>query len=129
MDRLETFLGTLNLLTYLSFTFQYGQIRNQKYNEDPERLDNIYIPVWIDQKLIDIDTTDLLSKIFTFQYGQIRNLEKRGVTNIYTQIYIPVWIDQKLCFLRSLYMRTLNLHSSMDRLETEAPNLLIPFLE
>ena len=56
MDRLET--GDLyNLLITTSlFTFQYGQIRNKYYHYNIDKDLLIYIPVWIDQKLLDIET-------------------------------------------------------------------------
>ena len=65
----------------------------------------IYIPVWIDQKLSSMDRLETIKNIaslfiifkFTFQYGQIRNFN----------------------FFYIIYLCEVNLHSSMDRLETE----------
>ena len=33
-----------------AFTFQYGQIRNEDVKKEIERIKEIYIPVWLDQK-------------------------------------------------------------------------------
>ena len=51
MDRLETGFKTYNKALKFEFTFQYGQIRN--LDNMPHFINklNIYIPVWIDQKL------------------------------------------------------------------------------
>ena len=57
---------------------------------------NIYIPVWIDQKLI-----------YCFTKARIKC------------IYIPVWIDQKPVLESACDVCRPNLHSSMDRLETQ----------
>ena len=101
----------------------------------------IYIPVWIDQKPSKKDNTENQNNEFTFQYGQIRNACPFAVSAHNSVIYIPVWIDQKpiskddfrspaLKFtfqygqIRNLLkilhycLLFLNLHSSMDRLET-----------
>ena len=57
---------------------------------------------------------------FTFQYGQIRNTAIYGNLVQITQIYIPVWIDQKPKSPLLIEISFPNLHSSMDRLETQA---------
>ena len=54
MDRLETFFIDFPLLNVVPFIFQYGQIRNLIDDVDNENYDYIYIPVWIDQKLINL---------------------------------------------------------------------------
>ena len=96
MDRLETNQTYLKLIQTYQFTFQYGQIRNEKQKPYKTKHLKIYIPVWIDQKPT-ISTKDcLVVEKFTFQYGQIRNQEGKA----------------------ELIAKTLNLHSSMDRLET-----------
>ena len=119
MDRLETYIKS-----YSAICFR-----------------NIYIPVWIDQKrrrhpisfcLIfylhsSMDRLETLQRIFkrvsnslfTFQYGQIRNLNSSKILLLLKKIYIPVWIDQKLYKLLKVQLILLNLHSSMDRLETK----------
>ena len=58
---------------------------------------------------------------FTFQYGQIRNDTILDMHSKSEAIYIPVWIDQKQSFLNSFFTNNANLHSSMDRLETNFP--------
>ena len=55
---------------------------------------------------------------FTFQYGQIRNSYLNKGSQIAIQIYIPVWIDQKHYRRRACDNYCNDLHSSMDRLET-----------
>ena len=79
----------------LSFTFQYGQIRNVVNSVIQDVIREIYIPVWLDQKLrlqkkqvqklqhlhssmvrleITVNAEELVITLtFTFQYGQIRN--------------------------------------------------------
>ena len=73
MDRLETNVCFVYKKKSMKFTFQYGQIRNYKQRFYTRADTKIYIPVWIDQKLVMSECTDLL-----------------------VIIYIPVWIDQKL---------------------------------
>ena len=51
MDRLETYTFFVLLQQFIRFTFQYGQIRNFTEEEIVDRYIDIYIPVWIDQKL------------------------------------------------------------------------------
>ena len=41
------------------------------------------------------------------------------------KIYIPVWIDQKLDFLLKMIIIYIDLHSSMDRLETDTPSMKV----
>ena len=118
MDRLETRYSNAASTYNPTFTFQYGQIRNDDSNTYRELVNAIYIPVWIDQKqdttyIEKIEKLDLHSSMdrletfncffcggyfdeFTFQYGQIRNL----VVKLKTHTVIH------------------DLHSSMDRLET-----------
>ena len=140
MDRLETVKGAVVNTAKAVFTFQYGQIRNSVF---PFRLStsyDIYIPVWIDQKLqeeeqeyhrIDhlhssmdrLETNKCFDSecktiSFTFQYGQIRNTSTVCRTNSNEQIYIPVWIDQKRIVMPGKVYTKFDLHSSMDRLET-----------
>ena len=55
---------------------------------------------------------------FIFQYGQIRNGCSISMPHFLTKIYIPVWIDQKQKTSGIFAYMLLNLHSSMDRLET-----------
>ena len=146
MDRLETFpTDQISAVSGL-FTFQYGQIRNAHYHVILLGMKSIYIPVWIDQKRItnnqsktelknlhssmDRLETRLISRCppsydkFTFQYGQIRNLEDTYICNHVVRIYIPVWIDQKLKKKIKKLASIINLHSSMDRLETMLLQLL-----
>ena len=52
MDRLETKKIDDKLYFTLKFTFQYGQIRNYLFTCKNDNVAKIYIPVWIDQKLI-----------------------------------------------------------------------------
>ena len=51
MVRLEIILRTEINENNLIFTFQYGQIRNSREINKYYRCINIYIPVWLDQKL------------------------------------------------------------------------------
>ena len=95
MDRLETPFLLGQGLARSGFTFQYGQIRNKQPDLIALVIRGIYIPVWIDQK------RDKLTHIA-----------------VVTIIYIPVWIDQKLNYKSKPSTNVLNLHSSMDRLET-----------
>ena len=96
MDRLETILNVGCGFSIVKFTFQYGQIRNISISHIVFTNREIYIPVWIDQKLNITEyqallifnlhssmdrletlvslTTEIYHKEFTFQYGQIRNL-------------------------------------------------------
>ena len=73
------------------------------------KIQNIYIPVWIDQKPAST------KKLDTF-----------------TSIYIPVWIDQKQELLDLIASDEENLYSSMDRLETRnesiQESILIEFI-
>ena len=57
---------------FILFTFQYGQIRNSSRNNITNTRNEIYIPVWLDQKSF---------------------LSLNYVVN--SAIYIPVWLDQK----------------------------------
>ena len=57
----------------------------------------IYIPVWLDQKLSEVDRKAINTIRFTFQYGQIRNNNE----------------------IKSLSTLDNDLHSSMVRLETQ----------
>ena len=50
MDRLETIIAYIKSENFYGFTFQYGQIRNEKKIEKDNTNNYIYIPVWIDQK-------------------------------------------------------------------------------
>ena len=99
------------------FTFQYGQIRNYLIFVLSEPIVHIYIPVWLDQKLVSLQhlvklhcylhssmvrleiyplkSLQTLSLKFTFQYGQIRNPEVTVRLSVIVPIYIPVWLDQK----------------------------------
>ena len=118
MDRLETCWDNNFANVNKKFTFQYGQIRNKKVNmlnkkrllhlhSSMDRLETykklivfilyqkIYIPVWIDQK-------------HELELGCF----------IASLIYIPVWIDQKQCIYFTTNTIIVDLHSSMDRLET-----------
>ena len=52
MDRLETNKREQKELEKAKFTFQYGQIRNKNTKLTVSLNVIIYIPVWIDQKLI-----------------------------------------------------------------------------
>ena len=96
MVRLEIILLTSKLKAFFIFTFQYGQIRNSTCPTGLCKGEEIYIPVWLDQKflreeLIKEKRSDLHSSMvrleiifirinntveikFTFQYGQIRNV-------------------------------------------------------
>ena len=56
---------------------------------------------------------------FTFQYGQIRNKLYTSNRIKTSYIYIPVWIDQKQRKIAKASKKRSNLHSSMDRLETD----------
>ena len=117
MVRLEIHPDNELLNVLESFTFQYGQIRNEiKYGSN-SRSYFIYIPVWLDQKYDvakrqfigyaiftfqygqirnDYFTSALpFRQKFTFQYGQIRNLQVLQKLEPMTNIYIPVWLDQK----------------------------------
>ena len=95
MDRLETGNSTSIVCNSSAFTFQYGQIRNLLAIPELMLPGEIYIPVWIDQKL---------------NLQQPIDLQRR--------IYIPVWIDQKLVYIIFTCTHYFYLHSSMDRLET-----------
>ena len=97
MDRLETNISSLKTLPIPAFTFQYGQIRNLILLNLYWGAVLIYIPVWIDQKLY-------------IQYHLLL---------YYLRIYIPVWIDQKHTLYFTESQVKINLHSSMDRLETQ----------
>ena len=118
MVRLETFKFFLASALNLSFTFQYGQIRNKCVYCLQQKVNEIYIPVWLDQKhtiqvetylmpndlhssMVRLETQTLAQNynenvLFTFQYGQIRN---------------------NLFYYRLQYCQN-DLHSSMVRLET-----------
>ena len=52
MDRLETYSRLYRRSLKKLFTFQYGQIRNYTILKIKNRRRKIYIPVWIDQKLV-----------------------------------------------------------------------------
>ena len=52
MDRLETGTFAEQYPDLRTFTFQYGQIRNKFPGPAQNLLGIIYIPVWIDQKLL-----------------------------------------------------------------------------
>ena len=119
MVRLETYGDRPSLSPKLKFTFQYGQIRNSSSFLTDTGFVDIYIPVWLDQKLVHIvslhlsmfhlhssmvrlETIDEVYDInnipaFTFQYGQIRN----QYLKIENQAHYS------------------HLHSSMVRLETK----------
>ena len=104
MDRLET-LKNYYIKKYRGkFTFQYGQIRNQNNKNNLYIKEQIYIPVWIDQKprrwrnktnscnnlhssmdrLETLQTSETTESepLFTFQYGQIRNAVQRKATDL-----------------------------------------------
>ena len=140
MDRLETNYIYLTYFFCSLFTFQYGQIRNRNVIQLQQKQKSIYIPVWIDQKQEQVQevqqvqhhlhssmdrletccmTVSMIHRlVFTFQYGQIRNKKQKASKQSSIQIYIPVWIDQKPKDLEATGLNKLNLHSSMDRLET-----------
>ena len=125
MVRLETVTTLMIETLIVAFTFQYGQIRNNSCSMECYKLFKIYIPVWLDQKLMKLQSCikliDYLHssmvrletleraeagdifEIFTFQYGQIRNLQ------VYQEQHL---FDE-------------NLHSSMVRLETILSNQLL----
>ena len=63
----------------------------------------IYIPVWLDQKLITTTSFIFIIMVFTFQYGQIRNLQIKAIVKVLL-VY---------------------LHSSMVRLETSQRYLVV----
>ena len=95
MVRLEIYVTSNGNYNRYKFTFQYGQIRNNIIIAINSSINDIYIPVWLDQKLImtltlqDVycylhssmvrleirtDLNDIITNTkFTFQYGQIRN--------------------------------------------------------
>ena len=52
MDRLETETIGAKTPVKIAFTFQYGQIRNLGTVDKMNNNIVIYIPVWIDQKLL-----------------------------------------------------------------------------
>ena len=54
MDRLETFTYTNEHVPLVKFIFQYGQIRNDLHTIFQNYNYYIYIPVWIDQKLVSL---------------------------------------------------------------------------
>ena len=54
MVRLETNILKIHIWRFFKFTFQYGQIRNIKSNLLLKQIIIIYIPVWLDQKLVSI---------------------------------------------------------------------------
>ena len=118
MDRLETLQTSQNTEESYLFTFQYGQIRNERVKA-LARWDDMNLHSSMDR----LETTEFssfltVSSIFTFQYGQIRNACFSRTFYAEKQIYIPVWIDQKQVYewdRRDFYR---DLHSSMDRLET-----------
>ena len=141
MVRLETYEESFYIKLRITFTFQYGQIRNATV---PLLFANalvIYIPVWLDQKpknhilillnlcylhssMVRLETYNtyrnvLNMPIFTFQYGQIRNEICKKTTKKDLKIYIPVWLDQKRIYLLQESKKDLDLHSSMVRLETQ----------
>ena len=140
MDRLETNTPYSKTCFYVVFTFQYGQIRNKKYFNVSFACYNIYIPVWIDQKLKRIKTvssqgvylhssmdrleTKLIVlgigtlNLFTFQYGQIRNydiIDNEADLFSFTFQYGQIRNKKRE---QKEYLPFQNLHSSMDRLET-----------
>ena len=81
-----------------AFTFQYGQIRNEYLLKIIFNLWIIYIPVWLDQKLRNLNKDFYRWLSFTFQYGQIRNVDETIERAQFLIIYIPVWLDQKSYF-------------------------------
>ena len=54
MDRLETIVIIVELKNQMRFTFQYGQIRNYLRRAYWFIYNEIYIPVWIDQKPVNL---------------------------------------------------------------------------
>ena len=125
MVRLETAPITAANARPTKFTFQYGQIRNFCRSFYFWYSSNIYIPVWLDQKHLQLLfpiyyfyhlhssmvrlETPILSIIcffmylFTFQYGQIRNVYSKIEIQKIKQIYIPVWLDQKRRYFHPQY--------------------------
>ena len=117
MVRLEINWTEAKFYSIKNFTFQYGQIRNSCQLPIYYQVEELYIPVWLDQKYYydtptPANTLNLHSSmvrleilfsvshsenlvIFTFQYGQIRNMIL--IFEIYNiiEVYIPVWLDQK----------------------------------
>ena len=118
MDRLETIIRLLQYTHLKIFTFQYGQIRNLLL-----RLLLVPLQEYLHSSMDRLETLLTISSclhfnVFTFQYGQIRNVTLLFFIQIPAFIYIPVWIDQKLLLQAHVRPVALNLHSSMDRLET-----------
>ena len=79
----------------ITFTFQYGQIRNPYTPKKSQWGKKIYIPVWLDQKFKQFYVWYYIIILFTFQYGQIRNKPAVSRQEVNVLIYIPVWLDQK----------------------------------
>ena len=119
MVRLETmFLNSIDLEVD-EFTFQYGQIRNPFLICSKGLGKEIYIPVWLDQKLKSAGFVVGRQFTFTFQYGQIRNRCLCCSHDWNAHIYIPVWLDQKPIERKTSFISFFYLHSSMVRLETK----------
>ena len=147
MVRLETSRVMQTMTDRNRFTFQYGQIRNETTLKKILTGKMIYIPVWLDQKLLILQKKkhqkyNLHSSMvrletvieylnesewveFTFQYGQIRNNNQSYTIKPFNLIYIPVWLDQKHKNMELEGRIRKYLHSSMVRLETVSNSLII----
>ena len=122
MDRLETLIFNIAYSKTYRFTFQYGQIRNFSCKKNKNCIKSIYIPVWIDQKLV-VFCVCLLR--FWYLHSSMDRLETSCLKICFLNsffIYIPVWIDQKLRCIFLILLVICYLHSSMDRLETSKTN-------
>ena len=95
MDRLETFQLSVLIGDISEFTFQYGQIRNLLCNIKEFTKLEIYIPIWIDQKLQKQSLNELTIFNLHSNMDRLETCAKVVFMLECPSIYIPIWIDQK----------------------------------
>ena len=76
MDRLETEKKASNYIFNVTFIFQYGQIRNSRRKYKKYTIMYIYIPVWIDQKLIFKNSCYVLQRHLYSSMDRLETLTK-----------------------------------------------------
>ena len=79
--------------------------------------DEIYIPVWLDQKCLGIYNAVNSEKIYIPVWLDQKFEHQQELSDNIVLIYIPVWLDQKCIQMVYSSFKIINLHSSMVRLE------------
>ena len=101
--------------SYISFTFQYGQIYYSKIVIATVCDKTVYIPIWLD--LLFFKRRDMSKKLMSLHSNMVRFIIQviNPILPPIVQVYIPIWLDLLLTFSNPPWCFILCLHSNMVR--------------